>query len=297
MAVAPMHDSPRACSPVYVTARSPRGIWTTRAECAKEIERGEADLLLWGPITRPTVSGRGRGPIVRFVLAGHAAVGKRCLRGGVLGNLLGDRYLGGRRAFRQLEVAARLRDVGVPTPAILAAGTRRVAWWFHVQAIVTRELAGGQDLLEIAGESLSLSRRRRVLLQCADLVRAMHEAGFLHADLNVTNLVFEHGPEGETLHVLDLDRGRFVDCPSTADRVRNLARLLRSYEKWIAERLRLSRREEILFVRRYCAGNRTLMRRLVGRLRRYRAGLALRRIVWRLSAARRSGRAPRRPME
>ncbi len=284
-------------SSVYVTARSPKGVWSARAECVAAIQRGEADFLLCGPIPRTTAPGRGRGPIVRFVLAGYPAVGKRCLRGGIAGRLLHGLYLGSSRPIRQVEAAARLHEAGVRTPAVLAAGSRRTAWWLHVQAIVMHELAAARNLFELAGESVSPARRRLVLQQCADLIRAMHEAGFLHADLNVTNLVLERGPEGETLHVLDLDRGRFVRAPSTDDRFRNLARLLRSYEKWIAGRVRLSRREEVSFVRRYTGGNRLLTRQLLGRLRRYRGRLALRRISWRVSAATRSGGAVNRPVE
>jgi len=268
-----------------------------RVDCAHGIEKGEADFLLSGPGTRHAVPGSGRGPIVRFTLAGRSAVGKRFLHGGLIGHLLGGLYLGGSRAIDQVRAAARLQGAGVPTPEVLAGGSRRAAWLFRAQAIVTRELAGAQNLFELAQTRTVPCHRREILAKCADVLQAMHEAGFLHADLNVTNLVLERGPDGETMHVLDLDRGSFVAALSLTHRFRSLARLLRSYEKWIADRLRLTAREEILFLRRYCRGNRELLRVLRGRLARYRARLGLRRISWRLLAAARSGDRLARPRE
>ncbi len=292
-----MPDRPSARAFSYVRISSPNGVWKARAECAAPIEKGEADFLLSGTGARHVLPGSGRGPIVRFTLAGHPAVGKRCLRGGLLAPLLGGLYLGEGRALHQVEAAARLQEAGVPTPDVLAAGSRRVACLFRAQAVVTRELAGAQNLFELAPMCASQPRRRQILLMCADLVRAMHQAGFLHADLNVTNLVLERGPGCETLHVLDLDRGRFVGDLSMADRFRSLARLLRSYEKWIADRVRLTQREEVLFLMRYCGDHRERLRGLLGRLARYRARLVLRRISWRLSAGALSGGRSRRAGE
>ena len=284
-----MHDPPCDQPLSYVKVCSPGGFWTARVECAAVIESGGADFLLSGSGTRHAVPGSGRGPIVRFVLAGRPAVGKRCLHGGLLAPLLGGLYVGGGRALQQVEAAARLQREGVSTPEVLAAGSRRAACLFRAQAIVTRELAGGQNLFELSQMGASPSRRRDVLMKCGDLVRGLHEAGFLHMDLNVGNLVLEHAPDGETMHVLDLDKGRFVGSPSAAARFRNLARLLRSYEKWIADRTPLTHREKLLFLRRYCGGDREALRDLLRRLARYRARLAVRRICWRLSGAARSG--------
>ena len=131
---------------------------------------------------------------------------------------------------------------------------------------------------------MSRSRRRDILLLCADLLRRLHDAGFLHADLNVSNLVMERGPSGETLHVVDLDRGQFRHVLRSEERLANLARLLRSYEKWIAGSVRLSPREEATFLRCYVGHDRELARFLAKRLTRYRSRLGLRRIRWRLGS-------------
>ena len=272
-------------APLYVEVRSPAATWIVRRECAEAVGRGDADVLFseWGG--GAARAGSGRGPMARFALAGLPAVGKRPLHGGLLGPLLGRLYLGNRRALDQVRAALTLERAGVATPAVLAVGSARAFGPFCAQAIVTRRLEGAQNLYEAACGAPERGRRGKVLFLCADLLRRMHDAGFLHHDLNVSNLVLERGPEGETLHVVDLDRGRFRRTVSARERLGNLARLLRSYEKWIAGKVRLSRREEWRFLRVYAGRDRKLARFLAEGLARYRTRLGLRRLRWRLTSA------------
>lgn len=288
---------PRDLPPDYLEVRSPAGAWIARRECAAAVERGEADFILSGRGERHAAAGSGRGPLARFTLAGLPAVGKRALHGGLLGPVLGGLYLGRRRSLDQVRAAARLARAGVPTPEILAVGSRRVAGLFCVRAIVAREIAGARNLHELAEDRPPPARRRDILEKTADLLRNMHDAGFLHADLNLANLVLERGPGEERVCVVDLERGRFVGTITAAGRIRALARLLRSYEKWVADRLRLGPREEIRFLRRYARGDRALLRELVRRLARYRVRLGVRRLSWRLFSSARSGNRLARPLE
>ncbi len=273
-----MRGAPRELTSHYVEVRSPAASWIAARDCAEAIARGAADFLFEGRPRVPIETGSGRGPIARFSLAGKAAVGKRALHGGLLGPLLGGLYLGNRRAMDQVRVTVRLRSAGVATPEMLAAGTERVLGPLRAHAIVNRELPGGRNLLELAGDAPARPVRREFLVECAGLVRRMHEAGFQHADLNVGNLVLERVGEGSVLNVVDHDRGRFRRVVTPRQRLGNLARLLRSYEKWIAPRLRLSGREEILFLRCYAGSDRALLRRLVHALSEYRSRLDPRRI-------------------
>jgi tRNA A-37 threonylcarbamoyl transferase component Bud32 len=269
----------------YVEIRSPVATWKARWECSGAVERGEADVLFERSPDRPQLTLAGRGPIVRFSLAGLAAIGKLARHGGVLAPILGDLYLGRRRIFDQAMTAQRLEAGGVATPRILAVGTARVLGPIHRQAIVSRELHGAQNLLDLATVGMTHSRRSDLLIQCADLLRRMHDAGFLHADLNVGNIVLERDRQREVLHIVDLDRGRFVRVVSRRQRLANLERLLRSYEKWIAARLHLTPREEIRFLRRYAQGDRSLLRFLARSLARHRTRLGPRRLCWRLAGA------------
>ena len=275
-----MRSLPRDLPPDCLEVRSAAGAWIARRECAPAIQRGEADFILSGPGARHSAAGSGRGPLARFTLAGLPAVGKRALHGGLLGPLLRGMYLGRRRAVDQLRAAARLAGAGVPTPEILAVGSRPVAGLFCAQAIVAREIAGARNLHDLAGEPLAGARRREILKKTAGLLRDMHDAGFLHADLNLANLVLGGGPAGERVWVVDLERGRFAGQVTVGGRIRVLARLLRSCEKWVAKRLRLTPREEVRFLRIYARGDRILLRQLVTRLSRFRRRLGARRLSW-----------------
>jgi Lipopolysaccharide kinase (Kdo/WaaP) family len=276
-----MSPAPRGITPQYVEVRSPAAFWIAGRGCADAIARGQADFLFEERPRAPIEAGSGRGVTARFTLAGKAVVGKRALRGGLFGPLLGGLYLGSRRVLDQVRTSERLRSAGVATPEIVAAGSERVLGPLRAHAIVSHELAGARNLLELAEDAPSPPLRRQLLAACAALVRRMHDAGFLHADLNVGNLVLERGGATPVLNVVDLDHGRFLNSVSPRRRFRNLARLLRSYEKWIAPRLRLSGREELLFLRCYAGRDRALLRRLVRWLSWYRSRLGLRRILWR----------------
>ena len=277
----------------YVEIRSHAARWTARRDCSKAVESGAADFLFDSAADPPVVPFAGRGPVVRFTLAGLPAIGKRARHGGVLGPIFGDLYVRRRRVLDQAKMAQRLEAGGVATPRILAVGTARVLGPVHRQAVVSRELHGARNLLELAMTGPSRRRRSELLIQCADLVRRMHDAGFLHADLNVGNLVLERDQEGERLHIVDLDRGRFEPTVSRRKRLANLRRLLRSYEKWIAGRLRLTPREEILFLRRYAGGDTSLLRSLALSLGRHRSLLGPRRLRWHLPGSGSKGRCAR----
>ena len=277
------NPDPRSAPPGYFAVRSPTGTWWARPECADAIQAGGADFLLQGTAVRSRRAGRGRGDVTAFDLAGHHLVGKRAQHGGLLGRWLGGVYLGHGRLLTQLRLADVLERRGIATPEVMAVGWRRLLGPLQALAVVTRAIAAAQNLYEAARDGAPWRRRRVILERSAELIRSMHDAGFRHADLNVTNLVLGRGPEGDRMHVVDLERGRLRGGPlSDRERLASLARLLRSYEKWIAGRWRLPAREELAFLRRYCAADRTRMRRLRLDLDRSRRRLAPRRLLWKV---------------
>jgi len=276
--------------PGYERVTSPAGRWVVRPECGEAVRAGQADSLLTGEALRAGRPGAGRGRPIVLDLAGQRLVGKRALHGGLLGGILGDRYLGCRRLVHQLRLAEGLRHAGVPTPEVMLIGWRRILGPLCAQTILTRAIPEAQNLYEAARDDAPWRRRRVILEKSADLVRAMHDAGFRHADLNVTNLVIGRGPDGFRVHVVDLDGGRFLKRLGRGVRLANLGRLLRSYEKWIEGSFRLSAREEILFLRRYSGDDATLFRYLLVGLRRRRAWIRLRRAVLRRARPGRSTR-------
>jgi tRNA A-37 threonylcarbamoyl transferase component Bud32 len=253
----------------YREVRSPAGVWLALESAAGHLAAGEADALLAGRPARLSGGGRGRAPVMRFALGGRPVVGKRLVHGGLLGPILGPIYPGRRRAWSQAPLADRLRAAGVATPRVVASGARRVAGPFWRLALLTEEIPAARNLLDLARAPIGVAARRRVLDLTAGAVRSLHDAGFLHADLNLANLVLEGGSAidrdgagAARVQVIDLDRGRFTAPIRHADRVAMLARLLRSCRKWLAADQRPGWRERLRFLCRYAGGDRRLARRL-----------------------------------
>jgi len=218
-----------------------------------------------------------------LAIGGRRAVGKRALHGGLFGRVLGGLYLGHGRVEAAMDAALRLRSAGVPTPEVIAAGWRQVTRPFFALALLTEEIAG-QSLHERLVACADRPHGRRMLLKAAgEAVRRMHDAGFVHADLNLANLVVEAGSGVPRVHIVDLDGGRFVPVPRERAALGNLRRLLRSWEKFIAPRTRADTRDLAAFLRGY-TGDAGERRRLAAALVRYRSRLWARRIAWRWTA-------------
>jgi tRNA A-37 threonylcarbamoyl transferase component Bud32 len=261
----------------------------SRPGCVEAIAGGDVDDLLGVARPRRPSAGGGRGPLIALRLGGEEAIAKRPVHGGLLGRLFGGLYWGRERVVAQLRAALQLRAAGVATPEILAVGWRSVAGPLQRQAIIAKVIPGAINLYQASRKPPPGLSRRAILRESAGAVRRMHDARFLHADLNVTNLVLEPLTGGLRVHVVDLDRGRFRSRVGPAERARNLARLLRSYEKWLAAETPLSGREELYFLRSYARANRAMLRWLWKSLQSYRGSLGPRRLAWRLRPHRVAG--------
>jgi hypothetical protein len=277
----------------YVRVSIDRTTWMTRSDCAQVLAASGAGRLLEGRTSRASAPGQGRAGSVALRVGGLAAVAKRAQHGGAA-RVLGGLYLGCRRVVGTLMSAVRLREAGVSTPSVLAAGWRRVLGPLHAQALVTEMVPGGINLQTALASRMDTLERRAVLGASGRAVKAMHDAGFHHADLNLANLVLERTPAGSKAHIVDLDRGTFEDPLTAARRRSNLERLLRSWEKWRPGGMPPGPRDALAFLRAYCEGDRAAMRGYFDDLRRARGRSGLRRLAWRLrgypGGARASGR-------
>ncbi len=246
---------------------------------------------------------RGRGDLLRIPLnqAGpDCALVRHYRRGGLLGRLLGDRYWGAGRFFEEARVTERARALGVAAPAVLGVRAEKVMCRWYRGDFATREITGSRDLAfylqrwrdtgEVPADPLRSSLARKL----GELLRRMHDAGIVHADLNVKNLLVRIEPacpDGVQAFVVDLDKARI--CPSVPARLRaeNLLRLYRSLEKQGFAGSVVGWRDRMGFLRAYCLGRRQMARELAGFLRRGARGLRLHRAGWSLS---RLGRPLRR---
>lgn len=227
----------------------------------------EWDLWVAGQAGVPAAEAGGRGSawIVSVPGTGEVIV-RRCLHGGLLAGIRRDRFPGMGRALKELEVSEALRSRGVATPEILALHFRRDRAGLWRGILVTRRIPASRNLREwLLREGRDRSRWLPVLGETARAVAALHGAGGLHNDLNLSNLLLT--PSGVV--VLDLDGARLRKLLTVSERGSNLLRLFRSLRKEAGRRHPLGPLEAHLFLRRYASGDRTLLRELVSWLRRW----------------------------
>jgi 3-deoxy-D-manno-octulosonic acid kinase len=152
-------------------------------------------------------------------------------RGGLPARLIEDRFLwlgeDRSRSFREWRLLRRLHDAGLPVPRPVAARYVRRGARYSAD-LITARIADAEPLsARLAHGPLPPTVWRR-LGRC---VRAFHDAGVFHADLNAHNLLLDGAG---TPWLLDFDRGR-LRAPGPW-RQRNLDRFLRSLEKIRAQR-------------------------------------------------------------
>lgn len=251
-----------------------------RPEEAAAFVQSAAPRILDGRGRRAGGPGHGRGAMAEMVIGGRHAIGKRALHGGLLGPALGGVYVGHGRIEATARAAVRLRAAGVPTPDVIAAGWRRVAGPLCALALFTEAIPGSSVHEQLLANPRQAARRRVILRAAGETVRRMHDAGFLHADLNLANLLVEAGAGGTRVHIVDLDRGRFMVGLGPREALGNLRRLIRSWEKFIGSHVRGDIRDLAAFLRGYSADP-AERRRLAAALVRHRSRLWARRIVWR----------------
>ena len=248
------------------------------------LREGLADALVAAGVQDPerlvreAPSGlQGRAKLARVDLGPEGpAIVRALTRGGLLGRWVRTLSLDPARAQEELRVSAQAAARGARVLDVLAAVTRRAPGGYH-HGLVTREVEGGRDLLAVLRQTPGRQARWRALRAAGRAVRALHDAGVDHVDLNVKNVLL--APSGEAL-VLDLDKCRLgpPDAP-WAVRRRNLLRLRRSWIKLsCGEATSVQPRDALALARGYAQGDRALLRRLTG----LQASFPFRRALWSL---------------
>ncbi|HEX7707119.1 MAG TPA: lipopolysaccharide kinase InaA family protein [Thermoanaerobaculia bacterium] len=176
-----------------------------------------------------TVIFRGRRPVVSGLVGTSRVVVKRLHHGGVLASIGKDRFFTSRRVHSHIELADYLTSHGIATPRV------EFASWRRINGLVRGEV--GFELIEgaIDADACFFGQEARPVgwearaAAIGSLVGRLHKIGFMHADLNLMNLLFT--PVGE-LYVLDLDKTVLSDrLPTIRARMKNLERLERSIRK------------------------------------------------------------------
>jgi 3-deoxy-D-manno-octulosonic acid kinase len=185
-------------------------------------------LYAWAEAQPGRETFAGRGAAYGVALGGVAAVVRHARRGGLLGPLLGDRYVGSPRHRRELTWSRRLADAGIPTPPFLA-GIDYAAGLAH-RADVATERVAGLDLARLLFGDVPVGPdvRDATWRAVGHMVRRLHDAGWVHPDLQLRNVLVGGTPPRAWL--LDVEAVR--DGRSEAARRRNLERFYRSWSKW-----------------------------------------------------------------
>ena len=233
--------------------------------------RGEA------PPPEPSVA-EGRAAYPAYPLDGKGLRGilKHCRRGGMLS---GDLFFGLRRPLREFLLSERALRRGVPTAVVAAARVRPVLGLFYRGDLISVEIPGARDLGDLLkAPPPSAKELNRAVRAAARAVRKAHDAGLLHADLNLKNVMVR----GDEAWVIDLDKSRLRPGPlEPAERASNLLRLGRSYLKKGGSGS-LPRR----FLAAYSGRDRGMRKALSRCLRTYPLSFHLHRLGWRLRPTR-----------
>ncbi|WP_191236427.1 3-deoxy-D-manno-octulosonic acid kinase [Cobetia marina] len=164
-------------------------------------------------------------------------------RGGLIAKIARQRYLytglERTRAFAELRLTETLHRQGLPVPEPVGACVWRHGLSYEA-ALITVLIPGARafadDLIALEAQRLPAGAELpesllAVLETTGRAIRAVHDAGLEHVDLNARNLLVD---EGGRVYVIDLDRCQLHDeAPADARwRENNLSRLGRSLARF-----------------------------------------------------------------
>lgn len=203
----------------------------------------------------------GRGTVKIIALpeeANERIVIRHFQRGGMIRKLIPDIYYGKSRPLQELWVGFQAGEKRVPGAEIVAACHTRVFGRLHRGDLVTREIKDGKDLatylaaLRTPLMSEQILEKRKVIRVVGELVRAMHEAGIFHGDLNLKNIILQTAdPQNIKGCLIDFDKSFLRPHLKEHLTVRNLLRFNRSAEKFKKQGLPITRTDVIRFLAAY----------------------------------------------
>jgi tRNA A-37 threonylcarbamoyl transferase component Bud32 len=194
----------------------------------------------------------GRGGLGLLEVDGARLLCKQMQHGGLLAGVLGNRYLDRRKPYSELRVVGRALACGVPTAEVAAVVSEDAAWPFYRYWVFSSELPDTVDLRAYFSARPPRAERAPVIAAIARAVRSMHDAGILHADLHLKNiLVRVRSRERLEAFIIDFDKARVRPRLDVRQRFRNLARLWRSAEKARTAGVRIQYADMIAFLQAY----------------------------------------------
>jgi len=226
-----------------------------------------------------TASGRGATVVVDGGSCGRWRL-KAMRRGGRLAGIWRDRYPSAGRLVSTLSASVEAQTRGVPTADPIALIIKSGAGVFVRGAMAFEEIEGSEDL---ARRVLRSAATRADLVATIDAVRAMHDRGVSHPDLNLGNVLLRPRADGlPEAFLIDFDRATFAPGPLPfGARQVGLRRLERSCAKLTGTPRPWGPGSEDFWYSTYAGDDAELARRLAGGRRLGRLALAVHRLGWR----------------
>ncbi len=215
--------------------------------------------------------GPSRGKTARLCVAGYVLRLKQLRRGGTFGRLWCDRFPGRGRLLRNFSLPAEARRRGVATPRAVALLLVQGPPGLHRGWLALEEVEGTLDL----ANRFNSDRPPTVpeLAAVMNVVKAMHDAGIEHRDLNLGNLLIRSSGAEPEAFVIDLDGARSHSrALGFGPRQQSLRRLERSYVKWV-DTARQDPAVRDAFYAEYAGADRGLALRLSRGRRKGRLGI------------------------
>ncbi|MEN9502084.1 MAG: hypothetical protein RI964_1369 [Pseudomonadota bacterium] len=177
---------------------------------------------------RNTITGQsvGRGTTWFLRLEDKELVLRHYYRGGLVGQLLGDRYLfngiHNSRAVVECELLINMQHQGLPVPKPWAVRIQRSGIFYRMDILLER-IHQAQDLVHLLRQQALTAAQWQMIGQT---IRRFHQAGIDHADLNAHNILMD---QAQQAWLIDFDKGRQRSAGKWQQH--NLDRLLRSLRK------------------------------------------------------------------
>lgn len=232
---------------------------------------------------------QGRGcPIVVPFDRGKLIV-RHYYHGGCLRNFTGDLFLGISRFLNELRIMDKVHRDGIPVPEPVGLILNPAIGGFYRADFVSVYISDSCDLRTYY-ENLSGNpspqaemERHKIIRRSARAIAVFHRAGFLHADLQMKNILIQKINSGLKVFILDFDKARRGDCLREKLFRANLIRLYRSFGKMRLMNPQISSYDPIRFVQAYAPDDRELRKRIIREGRRRRGQEKFRLLKWRIT--------------
>ena len=160
---------------------------------------------------------------------------RRITHGGLLAPLTRDRFLrlGRPRPFNELLLSHRFRQLGIATPRVAAAAIYRNGPIYRGE--VAREFISDADDLAaclFTDDGLDENRRQEAMAAAGRLLRTLFEAGVVHRDLNLRNVLVRRSAVGAEAEILDIEKCSVESPLSESQRRRMIERFRRSARRF-----------------------------------------------------------------